>query len=228
MLSFHNDASIKQKYIDRVKLHFEADEIIKGVYWENGKGCAIGCTLYSGSHINYEIELGIPEILAYLEDIIFESLPNDLAKTWPLQFLAAINVGVDLSLIWPKFAYWLLVDPEHGVIKFNRHQSIIDVATLFQRIIEGEKLNITEWQSTTDAATNAASAYAYAAYATNSSKASASAYAAASANAISTSAYAISTSANAASDYAYAYAAARKKHFVLMSEKLLELLKEAE
>ena len=40
LLAFHNDQKIKDKYIARVKAHQEADEIIKGKYWKNGKGCA--------------------------------------------------------------------------------------------------------------------------------------------------------------------------------------------
>ena len=39
LLAFHNDPEIKAKYVARVKAHAEADEIIKGKYWEDGKGC---------------------------------------------------------------------------------------------------------------------------------------------------------------------------------------------
>ena len=41
LLSFHNDPKIKEKYLERVKAHQEADQIIKGLYWEDGKGCAM-------------------------------------------------------------------------------------------------------------------------------------------------------------------------------------------
>jgi len=105
MLAFHNESKVKDKYVDRVNTHFLADEIIKGIYWENGKGCAVGCTIHGKYHKNYETELGIPRILAYLEDKIFESLPNDNAKAWPKQFLEAINVGSDLSTVWPNLVY---------------------------------------------------------------------------------------------------------------------------
>lgn len=40
MVAFHNDPKIKAIYVKRVKAHQEADEIIKGKYWEEGKGCA--------------------------------------------------------------------------------------------------------------------------------------------------------------------------------------------
>jgi hypothetical protein len=50
MLSFHSDPSIKSNYITRVAGHADADEIVKGRYWENGKGCAVGCTIHGDVH----------------------------------------------------------------------------------------------------------------------------------------------------------------------------------
>ena len=64
LLSFHSDPSVKKKYLSRVEAHAKADEIIHGTYWENGKGCAVGCTIHSGRHQDYETELGIPRRLA--------------------------------------------------------------------------------------------------------------------------------------------------------------------
>ena len=103
MLAFHNDQAIKDKYVYRVLMHQKADQIVKGIYWQRtgrgneGRGCAVGCTLHSGNHNTYETELGIPEVLAHLQDAIFEGLPIERAKEFPLQFLRAIPVGADLS-----------------------------------------------------------------------------------------------------------------------------------
>ena len=66
--AFHNNPKIKQKYEDRVKAHQKADRIIRGQYWENGKGCAVGCTIEGSQHKKYETELGIPEWVARLTD----------------------------------------------------------------------------------------------------------------------------------------------------------------
>lgn len=120
MKSFHNDPKIKETYLRRVVAHRKADEIIKGTYWDNGKGYAVGCTIHSNDHLKYEKELGIPMLLAGLEDGIFESLPNERAKMWPEEFLTAIKVGSDLSEVWPKFAVWLLTDEKYGVIKYAK------------------------------------------------------------------------------------------------------------
>ena len=76
MLSYHSDPAIKSRYLARVEGHAAADEILKGRYWEAGKGCAVGCTVHGADHESFEQELGIPRMLAWLEDIIFEGLPT--------------------------------------------------------------------------------------------------------------------------------------------------------
>ena len=112
MKAFHGKKEIKRKYLKRVIAHRKADEIIKGKYWEEGKGCAVGCTLEKDNknkklHSLYEKKLGIPEEIAYLEDIIFENLENGTAKKFPEQFLNSIKVGVDLSLVCFKFKLFI-------------------------------------------------------------------------------------------------------------------------
>ena len=92
LLAYHSNPAIRKEYLQRVIDHRAADQISKGRYWEDGKGCAVGCTIHSGNHASYEKELGIPSELAYLEDFIFEDLPNARAMMWPEQFLAAIPV----------------------------------------------------------------------------------------------------------------------------------------
>ena len=91
--AFHGDPAIKAKYIARVEAHRVADELIRGVGWENGRGCAIGCTLDAYDHSRYPIELGLPEWFARLEDAIFEGLPVERALCWPSDVLRAIPVG---------------------------------------------------------------------------------------------------------------------------------------
>ena len=111
MQAFHNKKSIKQKYIKRLEEHYKADEIIHGVYWQDGKGCAVGCTVHSDSHQCYETELGIPKWLALLEDALFEGMGNDKAKEFPLQFLKTIPLGVtekQFQSVYHKFCVFVL------------------------------------------------------------------------------------------------------------------------
>ena len=150
LLAFHNDPAIKKKYLARVRKHRKADQLVQGYgYWEDGKGCAVGCTLHGSNHGDYEIELGIPRVLAFLEDGFFENLSVEEARAWPEAFLDAIPVGADLELVWPKFAHWMLVDPELGVIEFATtpatKKAVEDVAALYARWIAGDKPAEDEW-----------------------------------------------------------------------------------
>src|SRR5437868_8992456 len=97
--AFHGDPAIKAKYLERVRAHREADQLVRGLYWDGWKGCAVGCTIHSGDHRAYETELGIPRNVAHLEDSIFERLRPGDAQDWPERFLEAIAVGADLALV---------------------------------------------------------------------------------------------------------------------------------
>ena len=102
---------------ERVKSHYLADEIIKGTYWENGKGCAVGCSLHSGKHKDGEAQFGVPDPIWRLLDNIFESLPNKEAKELPLRFSLALRDGADYSGVTGKFLFWLVDEelrPWHG------------------------------------------------------------------------------------------------------------------
>ena len=90
MRAYHNDPVIKAGILARLQAHYDADEIVKGHYWENGTGCAVGCTVHGKNHVEYERLFGIPRGLARLEDTIFEHLPNGDAQQWPLRFMRAI------------------------------------------------------------------------------------------------------------------------------------------
>jgi hypothetical protein len=135
MIAYHGDKKIKAKYLKRVRAHAKADRLIQGTGWENGKGCAVGCTLEAYDHARYPIELGVPEVLARLEDALFECLSHDVAMTWPTRFLKAIPVGAELSKVWGQWAVWMLTDPTHGVLQYatgNSAKAIQDVADLYR------------------------------------------------------------------------------------------------
>ena len=110
--AFHNDPKIKEKYLNRVIAHQKADRLIRGITWEDGKGCAIGCTLEAYDHSRYPIELGIPEWLARVEDTLFEGMTKKKSETWPKIFLKSIPVGVDLEKVKVPFVVIIL---EHSL-----------------------------------------------------------------------------------------------------------------
>ena len=153
MKAFHDDPAVKQKYLDRVIAHRAADNLVKGKGWEDGKGCAIGCTLESYSHSRYPIELGIPEMLAHLEDCIFEGLPNGDSQQWPERFLSAIELGADLSLVGWKFLHWLLTESLIGAYDHKLvRDAVQQCAAVLEPLTRGKKVN----QSAASAAWNAA------------------------------------------------------------------------
>jgi hypothetical protein len=109
MRAFINTEVTRDQIIASLRAHREADRIIPGRYWGNGKGCAVGCSIHDfrpgseGDHSLYPVLFGIPEPLARLEDTIFEGLPADLRPDWPLRFVEAIREGADLSRVTPAF-----------------------------------------------------------------------------------------------------------------------------
>jgi hypothetical protein len=235
MRAYHGDPKIKAMYLDRVRAHRVADQIVHGKYWKHGKGCAVGCTIHSSEHARYETELGIPRILARLEDGIFEGMTKGDSLEWPEQFLDAIPVGADLGMIWPRFAVWLLGDSEVGVIRHAKtartKKAVQDVVDLYAEWVRtGERPARAAAASVAGrvtsaftcavyAAAAAADAYAYAAYA---------AYAAAAAAAAAADVYAAAAAADAYAYAAYAaYAAARLTARRQQADYLLTLLRNA-
>ena len=250
MLAYHNNPELKEQFLTLLRWHQEQDKIIKGTYSDNPrnglvtvagfslsskfKGCAVGCSINSlraitgkvfdyGNHAAYEELIGVPRILARLEDGMFERLPDEKSQAWPVRFAEAIPVGADLSLVWPRFAHWLLVDDRDGVIRFaktdDQRKAIQDVAKLYQDTINGVEVSIYTWRNASAAsaayADAASASAAYAAYA-------AAAYAAYAASASAAyAAYAAAASAAAAAD-------ARSKHYEKMADKLVELLAECQ
>ena len=156
MIAFHGDPATKEKYIARVREHRKADRLFQGATWKDGKGCAVGCTLETYEHSRYPIELGVPEELAHLQDSIFEGLTPGDEQEFPEQFLEAIPVGADLSLVWNRFAVWLLVDAKHGVLtrvddEVSR-SAIQGVASLYLEVIEGRQVSHDAWEAAKSAA----------------------------------------------------------------------------
>ena len=143
LVAYHNDAGLKASVLQQVELHRRQDEIVQGRYWRGGKGCAVGCLTHNpgGGHELYESLWGIPEVLAHLEDAVFEWLPEAAAVLWPGRFMGAIRVGADLSLVWPRFAVWLMTDPVWGVEHATEEAGVKAVCRMvadgYERVIDG-------------------------------------------------------------------------------------------
>ena len=46
LVAFKDTTVTKPFVIKQLRDHAAADEIVKGQYWEGGKGCAVGCTIH--------------------------------------------------------------------------------------------------------------------------------------------------------------------------------------
>ena len=154
LIAFNGKPELKAFLLDQLAKHRAAERLLQGHgYWKGGKGCAVGCTLEAvsrfngnaervidfGRHSLYEPELGIPQVLARLEDRIFEALDHETALGWPERFASAITPSANLTMVWPRFALWLLSEelPQRAKRKQTK-ASLADVAALYKEWIEGE------------------------------------------------------------------------------------------
>lgn len=134
LLSYHNDAAIKQKYIDRVDWHIKQDHLTRDRGWDHGnqRGGIVGCTLEAYEHALYPIKLGIPEWLARAKETLFEGMTLQKSRTWPRDFLQAIKVGADLEKIKVPFLIFIL---KSTLGKFD-HIEFPDVKEVFDDVIK--------------------------------------------------------------------------------------------
>jgi hypothetical protein len=139
MKSFKNKESLKTMMVEETVAHRKGDRVIQGTYTYGSagewKGCAVGCAIHSlnkklnknyshSDHSVYEIELGIPEWLARLEDTLFEGLTTEKSKMWPENFIRAIPVGVDLNPVKYQFCIYLLKQNIKSVKTLNINEDI--------------------------------------------------------------------------------------------------------
>lgn len=169
MKAFVDTPVSKEQLLASLASHREKDRLVKGQYWEEGKGCAVGCSIHDFApgeeehHSYYEKLFGIPESLARLEDNIFENLPNGEAQEWPERFVQAVRPGADLSQVADRWLLWLLSGDESPLARWRDEPHIQAVATLYKRKLAGDSPTLEEWKAAGEAAEAAARAAAEAA-----------------------------------------------------------------
>src|SRR3990167_4746925 len=172
--AFNKNPKLKKDMVAEVLNHQKLDKIIKGTYQQgsNGdfKGCAVGCSIHSynvrykkeiptNNHKAYETELGIPESLARLEDTLFEGMPDGKALLWPAEFMKAIKVGSDLSLVAPKFISATLRDLlSIREVKDDKEVSkqVLHIAKMWDSVVNGKTPKASAWSAAESAAWSAA------------------------------------------------------------------------
>ncbi|MFT3987230.1 hypothetical protein [Aestuariivirga sp.] len=160
LIAYHNDPSIKDGILAQLRGHAAADQLVKDQYWQNGKGCAVGCTIHGRDHMEYEPRFGIPVMLARLEDTIFEGLPNAEAQEWPVRFMDAIRPGADLSRVGWQFLHWLLTDEtvNPGINAPLVKDAVKQCADVLVPLTKGEPVDVSAAELARSAAWSARSA----------------------------------------------------------------------
>ena len=161
LLAYFGKDSIKQKYVNRMKNHIKADELVRGIGFEDCKGCAVGCTLDNYNHKSYETELGLPEWLARLEDTIFEGMSEEKSKQFPLLLLQSITPGANLDKTYHKFCKYVLTEFADDCGEEPVRKAIEMVLSQHEKAIKGEIITIPELGRLYSAAWSAAWSAAY-------------------------------------------------------------------
>ena len=177
MRAYHGDPKLKSLMVKEVKWHRDQDLIVQGTYGNSNevgsKFCAVGCAIDSlnrklgknlpnQGHKYLEEELGIPEALTQLWDSIFEKLPEERALDFPLQFIKAIPVGADLSLVAPKFIVFVLEDCLVNADDDGK-KAIQQTIGLWLKVIDNKKVTSADWSAAWSAAESAAESAAWSA-----------------------------------------------------------------
>jgi hypothetical protein len=177
------DSKLAATVMAELKWHREQDNLLRGQYWEDGKGCAVGCLLKGDNHEEYPEAFGIPIMLAQLEDRFFEGVTKKRSVVWPEEFMGAcMAVGKTrkarmkkLGVVGWQLLHWVLTDelPKtvvgDGEIYDNVRKAIAQCADALLPLTKGKKVNKKAARAAayashaTLAATDAAYAAAYAA-----------------------------------------------------------------
>ena len=154
MKAYHGSEELKAATIAEMKKHQEDDLILQGSYWlapgndfsdDPPGGCAVGCMTHDpdGGHELFPEKWGIPEAIAFFEDIIFEGMYEQAALDWPVRFLESIPVGADLSQVADRMMLWLFTESPFRNARDEQVNEI--VARLYLRRLSDDYVSGDEW-----------------------------------------------------------------------------------
>ena len=151
MKAFTDCEVSRDQLLASLQAHAEADRIIKGSYWEDGKGCAVGCAIHDfrpgqeGEHALFPELFGVSRRFAHLIDGMFESLPNGRAQEWPGQVMSSVKQGTDTDRAVDEWLFWLLSDETSPIAQWREESHIAGVAALYKRQLDGDGPTNDEW-----------------------------------------------------------------------------------
>jgi hypothetical protein len=143
--AYDNDPAFKDRMVAQMRAHAAADEIIKGQYWQQGKGCLVGCAIHGDDHSQFDDIIGPGgHMLAQLADAIFEGATNARAMRFPVEFFEAIRPGADLSRVQWQFLHWLLTTPavNPGITHPIARDAVAQCAAVVSALADGRHIDV--------------------------------------------------------------------------------------
>ena len=163
-VAFHGKQSLKAHYLDKVAKRINSGYTIYSADGKNNVRLITGTTVDSEDFAVYEKELGIPRTVAILNHYLFKEILSEKrkdAQSFAIKFLESIKPGADLSLVYPKFAHWMLVGPKYGVTNyvnptyFGVKRAINKVADVLGRLVTTGVIDRSEVKGLCDITDNA-------------------------------------------------------------------------
>jgi hypothetical protein len=86
----------------------------------------------------------VNQIVSKLSDLFYEKLQGDDKRTWPAR--SAVMPDADLSMVWPRFALWLLTEEVPQYVTEERPlKSLADVVELYRQWVDRRKPEWSKW-----------------------------------------------------------------------------------
>ena len=158
MRAFYGDEGLRQQIIGEMKAHIAADELVQYYgYWRDGKGCMLGCLtgLNEGTHEAFESRANIPLSLGWVFDSMFQGLPKEDARAFPMQVLESIQAGADLAHVATRFVMFVLGDVKRYADDAGK-VAIDTCVALYCRRLNNDEPSKGEWFTAESAARSAA------------------------------------------------------------------------
>jgi len=145
--------TLRNEWQARMAEHIAADDLIQGIYWQNGKGCFIGCSVHGRDPQILTDEIGLPLTVIRIAEAIFEGLPAEDAKDFARDISdpTLLTDGKDVSLVGWKFLLWLNTDAE--TFPAIHHET---VAPAIQRVVDEVLTPLASGEPVTESAARSA------------------------------------------------------------------------
>jgi hypothetical protein len=156
--AFYGNLAFKQHLVAQIRAQEQTGNFVQnGGYWTNGKGCPLGFLL-DGGQVRFEsirVATGLPHMVVLIIDDFFDCLPSEAAQGATGDAFETIAVSADLSSIFDKFCLWLLTDPTWGAAHWSDEPSVLEIAKLFTRALEGDVAPQEVWEAAREQALQA-------------------------------------------------------------------------